>query len=110
MLWKAADKTLPPPKTNDITQFGWQIDADRRVMPILSSKSVAHNLLLDVISCNCASQKACSRKNCSCHASNLSCTSYCRCEGGDICCNPFTGEETIEDQDEQSQFEEEVDK
>ena len=110
MLWKAADKTLPPPQTNDITQFGWQIDADRRVMPILSSKSVAHNLLLDVISCNCASQKACSRKNCSCHASNLSCTSYCRCEGGDTCCNPFTGEETIEDQDEQSQFEEEVDK
>ena len=105
MLWKAADKCDPPHV--DIKFYGWEIDANSDVMPMLSKNPIAPKQLLDIISCNCrAAGKACAGR-CGCNKNGLACTKYCFCEGGDDCFNPLTqrgegecGEDDIEDFDE----------
>jgi hypothetical protein len=80
MLWKAADKADPP--AIQITDYGWEVHENDKVMPVLSKEPIAPEKLMDVISCSCRAEgKACSGK-CSCAANGLSCTSYCVCEGG----------------------------
>ena len=97
MLWKAADKVKAPTETRDIKNYGWLITYGRSVVPIVSTRAMAPVHLLGITSCNCASLKACSRKNCSCHAAGVSCTDYCNCDSeGAQCQNPFKIEIDIE--------------
>ncbi len=109
MLWKAADKADPPDV--QITDYGWEVQDNGQVMPVLSKESIAPEQLMDVISCSCrAKGKACSLK-CSCAANGLSCTTYCVCEGGDECCNALTQRADYVDEDaEQDEGEEDLEK
>ena len=106
MLWKAADKANPP--AVKITDYGWDVDANNEVMPVLSREPIAPEQLMDVISCSChAEGKACSGR-CSCVANGLSCTNYCQCEGAEECFNPLT-QRVIDEGDEEEEDEEDKD-
>jgi hypothetical protein len=86
LLWKSADRDKPPDITKEITNFGWEMDANQ-VMPSIAVQPSAPKKLLDVVSCCC---KTCNQNNCSCKKQRLSCTLYCKCEAGDACENPHT--------------------
>ena len=106
MLWKSANKSEPPEKTQDITKFGWSTKDG--IMPTFAQQPIAPPMLLDVISCGCRSEgKACAQRNCKCHNDNLSCTEYCACESGDNCKNPFTSHnyDAAPDHDENDEME-----
>ena len=90
LLWKAADQRNPPQECQDITSFGWSVEGSI-VTPAVSTKPVAPQGLMGIVSCNCMSQgKACNSTRCSCNSAGLSCTNYCKCEGGDACHSNFT--------------------
>ena len=106
MLWRAANKANPP--AVKITDYGWDVDANNEVMPVLSREPIASEQLMDVISCSChAEGKACSGR-CSCVANGLSCTNYCQCEGAEECFNPLT-QRVIDEGDEEEEDEEDKD-
>ena len=110
MLWKDAAKASPP--AVKITDYGWDVDANHEVMPVLSRDPIAPEQLMDIISCNCKAEgKACSGR-CSCVGNGLSCTKYCLCEGGEECFNPLTqrnDEEEDEEEDNKDENFEEMD-
>ncbi len=100
MLWKAADRADPP--AVQITNYGWEVNINNEVMPVLSKEPSAPENLMDVISCSCRAEgNACSSGKCGCAGNGLSCTSYCVCEGGDGCCNSLTQREDEYEDEEQ---------
>jgi len=47
LLWKTADKNMPPEKAHKITKYGWEITDDNVAMPVISSLPVAPPKLFD---------------------------------------------------------------
>ncbi len=50
LLWKSADKDGPPPITNDITRFGWEV-SENGVMPVIADQPMGPPQIIDIISC-----------------------------------------------------------
>ena len=101
LLWKAADQREPPEETRDIANFGWSIDGSI-ITPTVSTAPVAHQALLDVVSCSCTAEgKACSGTRCSCNNAGLSCTDYCKCDGGVGHLSRFTIKQSMNIEDDE---------
>ena len=109
MIWKAANCEGPPDESNDITNFGWEFQAEIPI-PVIAEGDPAPPELLDVIQCQCKAQgKKCSTEACGCHKQHLSCTAFCNCHGGQDCLNPFTATRDIAQSAEEESETEDID-
>ncbi|KAJ8874577.1 hypothetical protein PR048_025443 [Dryococelus australis] len=78
---KIAEDTDPP--DIDPTNYGWvRYDTMKNLKPVTLPEeiAVAPADVLNVIKCNCSSEKSCSSTRCTC-AGKLPCTIFCQCYG-----------------------------
>jgi hypothetical protein len=84
------------------SDFGWKEEMGEYV-PIMAIVPAAPQSLLEVVSCKCKTH--CRSANCSCRRYGLLCTLACGSCQDSLCENPYTHQDTIEDDDDELELE-----
>lgn len=82
-IW--AQDIIPNPELPDPLTLGWKQESGQFV-PLLSQVPAAPDSIMQLVKCNCQSERKCSRR-CSCKSKNLVCTELCSCSADETCCN-----------------------
>ncbi|KAG1684201.1 hypothetical protein GQR58_009491 [Nymphon striatum] len=82
------------------TEWGWKVEGGKLV-PVMTDKSPAPDILLQMIHCNCSG--GCKILRCSCRKHGLECTSACgHCQ--DSNCDNMSVEPKIEEEDDETEI------
>ncbi|KAG1681449.1 hypothetical protein GQR58_011839 [Nymphon striatum] len=82
------------------TEWGWKVEGGKLV-PVMTDKSPAPDILLQMIHCNCSG--GCKTLRCSCRKHGLECTSACgHCQ--DSNCDNMSVEPKIEEEDDETEI------
>ncbi len=85
-IWKTATFFYPP--SLNPQEYGYVKDEIMKILlptTVPDGVSLAPNIILKLIKCNCAGEKRCRRTNYSCNRSKLPCTVFCNCNGKSDC-------------------------
>ena len=88
---------IPDPPELNPCRYGWEKDETNGCLnPIMFPGGVSPvpQAVLKRFSCNCTSERPCTR--CSCTTSQLSCSEFCSCFVNE-CCNRWTIKHTVND-------------
>ena len=89
MEWMGCSEEMDP------SEWGWRVEGDKLV-PVMTDKSPAPDVLIQMIHCNCSGR--CNALRCTCRKHGLECTSACgHCQDGN--CDNMTNDPVIEDDD-----------
>ena len=89
MEWMGCSEEMDP------SEWGWRVEGDKLV-PVMTDKSPAPDVLIQIIHCNCSG--GCNTLRCTCRKHGLECTSACgHCQDGN--CDNMTNDPVIEDDD-----------
>ncbi|XP_018577534.1 uncharacterized protein LOC108915871 [Anoplophora glabripennis] len=94
----------PCPKLPCIADYGWKIDKDGNVNPVLTTLP-SFPLHLNVLA-SCGCKKDCGSKVCSCKKSNIGCIWSCKCMAQKTCKNRLTKTTDLPQFDEESDLDE----
>jgi hypothetical protein len=90
-IWKSALDEYPPDLNP--SNFGWVKDTtSKSLSPVTVPQDVlpAPPEILQIISCGCSRNEACSTCQCGCRKGQLACTVFCKCTKEGNCHNPWT--------------------